>query len=125
MTTITELDTLHQWLRDRLPLAQQVPPLNETAKADWNPVPADCHANADRWIERSPGCKRIRGWVIEGGREYGAICHAHSVVQDASGQLWDVTLDSTHRFIPYLGLDSTYDDGLVNRGWAQIILLAW
>jgi hypothetical protein len=47
------------------------------------------------------------------------------MVQDASGQLWDVTLDSTHRFIPYLGLDSTYDDGLVNRGWAQIILLAW
>ncbi|RNM03217.1 hypothetical protein EGA29_19210 [Ralstonia pseudosolanacearum] len=99
--------------------------LDAIALSDWDLVPSECHKNAQRWVNRFPGFRSVRGWLIEGGREFGAICQAHSVVQDTTGHLWDVTLETEYPFVVYLGPDSTYDESLLLRGWAQIILPAW
>ncbi|AXW22532.1 hypothetical protein [Ralstonia solanacearum] len=125
MDDYEDLLVLQQWLRERIPLAESIRVLDAHALSEWELVPATCHANAERWIARFPNFKRVRGWAVEGGSEYGAVLHAHSVVQDETGILWDVTLDRALGFIVFPGPDATFDANTASGNWVQICLLPW
>jgi len=74
-------------------------------------------------VNRFAGFQRVRGWVIEGGREFGAFAHAHSVVQDQQRVLWDVTLDTPKDFVVYVGPSELFDANTANCNWVQLCLL--
>lgn len=76
-------------------------------------------------MNRFAGFRRVRGWVIEGGREFGSFAHAHSVVQARKGQLWDATLDTPKDFVVYVGPSELFDANIANGNWVQICLLTW
>lgn len=77
----------------------------------WDPVPAACHANVDRWITSHPADAAVRGWLHEPfvGLEHRFV--AHSVVRSRDGELVDVTLSagqSTLRFIEHRGSERDF-----------------
>jgi hypothetical protein len=86
-----------------------------SAIENWRPAPGDCHRNVDRWVERYPGWKAPRGWVVEWVGSGGEITFAaHSVAADGDGNLWEGTkMDGRERtFIPHPG---SFDEFLINE----------
>jgi hypothetical protein len=70
-------------------------PFIEKIDAQWIPYPNRCHENARHWIADHSGYQIVYGWLhVYGNVADGATFDAHSVVLDASGKLWDVTLEN-------------------------------
>ena len=54
----------------------------------FRPEPAQCHANAARWVRERPNFHVVEGWAVEGQ----GLFAKHSVVGDPAGNLLCVTL---------------------------------
>jgi hypothetical protein len=92
---------------------------------DWSPRRAQCHANADEWVTMHAGYRAVRGWLrVEYETPPHRIrFHSHSVVEDADGQLIDVTLlpsDPTHRFIRHPWSEAEFLTAVANNGMPSI-----
>lgn len=77
----------------------------------WEPVPADCHGNADRWVAAHPGDTAVRGWLHEPFADQPHRFVAHSLVRTTTGALVDVTLPAGPqplRFLTHPGSDSDF-----------------
>ena len=79
-------------LVDRLQAAPVFAARRSDQIPSWDPVPAACHADVDRWIESHPADMAVRGWLHEpfDGLEHRFV--AHSIVRSSDGELIDVTL---------------------------------
>lgn len=57
------------------------------------PLSKNCHENARLFVESNPTYKTIFGWLcIDGGIiSPGVIFLAHSVIQDAAGNIYEIT----------------------------------
>ncbi len=66
-------------------------PFKAAEPGNWSPRVAECHANVDRWVTDHAGCRAVRGWVTFYPLLVGVRLTAHSVVEDANGNLLDVT----------------------------------
>jgi hypothetical protein len=91
---------------------------------DWSPVPGQCHANVDFWVNHHPQLKAIRGWMIISEDDLGHCWfEAHSVIEEA-GQFYDITLqDQTTcnqiRFLPHIGTPEQFWD--IERNYRQTV----
>lgn len=98
-------------LIDQLQAAPVFAALRGDQIPSWDPVPAACHANIDRWIESHPADVAVRGWLHE---PFVGLAHrfvAHSVVRTATGDLVDVTLSARQsklRFIAHPGSERDF-----------------
>lgn len=70
-----------------------------------HPVPAQCHANADRWADENPDFTAVRGWLC---MSYGF--ERHSVVRDRHNRLVEITLASAYPFLAHRGEASTFTE---------------
>ena len=67
-------------------------PFERVAIGHWHPKVSDCHANVDTWVAENPSAKAIRGWIIYAGYGEGFVgLTAHSIVEAANGQRFDIT----------------------------------
>ena len=74
----------------RLDQAVRVP-FEPVSVGDWSPKVAECHQNADRWVEAHPDFAVVRGWVTYASfGELGCRLTAHSVVRRGD-MLLDIT----------------------------------
>jgi hypothetical protein len=98
-------------LVDQLQAAPVFAALRGDQLPSWDPIPAACHANADRWIASHPADVAVRGWLHE---PFVGLAHrfvAHSVVRTATGDLVDVTLSARQgklRFIAHPGSERDF-----------------
>jgi len=62
------------------------------ATGDWAPKHGYCHDNVSQFVERNPSYRAVRGWLIF-GMEFSPTIElmAHSVVENDSGALLDIT----------------------------------
>lgn len=89
---------------------------------DWFPVRAQCHANAQAWVDRYPSWSVVRGWLhISGDAECGALFDAHSVVRDPGNRLWDVTQRDCRWFIVFTGDEAQFLAAVRDGPWVQIV----
>lgn len=72
----------------------------------------ECHANVEKWLELHPTHKAVRGWLVLDYREveghFGYRFFAHSVVEDATGSRFDVTVQSPYPFLEILGNEDDF-----------------
>jgi hypothetical protein len=73
-----------------------------------SPQAAQCHANVDRWVRENPGCRGVRGWIVEVDWGERALFAAHSLVEDERGKLVDITLPAAYRFLRHEGEPALY-----------------
>jgi hypothetical protein len=70
----------------------RVIPFRKVAMSGGLPAVANCHSNVDAWVKAHPDCKAVRGWVTYASfGDQGLGLTAHSIVQDADSQLFDIT----------------------------------
>lgn len=75
------------------------------------PEVAECHRNVDRWVSENPDHRAAAGWVIVSVFGDHLYLVAHSVVQDAKGALFDITLTAEDQPAPFLrheGSDASF-----------------
>jgi hypothetical protein len=99
---------------DRLQHAECIP-FRSASLEEWKPEVADCHRNVDAWVKAHPDCKAVRGWVTYAWfSDNSTGLTAHSVVQGADGELFDITpleresLRSGMRFIRHVGDEESF-----------------
>ncbi|MDI1327531.1 MAG: hypothetical protein PSV23_12130 [Brevundimonas sp.] len=99
---------------------------HDDERDDAGRKPNRCHANAVRWIDSHPDYRIVPGWIPV---PYETLpnrlrFHSHSMVEDASGQLRDVTLTadqaSSHRFIRHPGPTDAFYAAVANQGLPSI-----
>ncbi len=91
--------------------------------AGWQPVPADCHHNVERWVSARPTWHVVRGWIVNYSMPgFGTNYASHSVVVNAEGELWDVTKNDLdgRLFYEHLGSIDEYMENVATRRWAAI-----
>ena len=75
----------------------------------WQPKANECHENCAEWHLRQGNCKIVHGWVCVDASEIGFYrFSAHSVIEDSSGSLFDITPTSITSELLFLsgGLDT-------------------
>lgn len=91
-------------------------PFKDISSVRWTPRKAECHRNVDLWVAAHPDHVVVRGWITEYEFFQGVRLTAHSVVQDISGKLFDITpvepenelYRRQSRFIRHLGDDQEF-----------------
>lgn len=97
----------------RLGQAETVP-FEPVAIGDWRPEVAKCHANVDVWVHAHPSHTAVRGWTTCADLGVAVRLVAHSVVQDRTGRLFDITPFENEgyrrgmRFVPHRGDDVAF-----------------
>lgn len=78
-------------------------PFRVVSIEEWTPGLNHCHSNVDTWVKANAGTLAVRGWVthIDYG-DLGVELTAHSVVQGADGQLFDITPLGDERVRPFM-----------------------
>jgi hypothetical protein len=81
-----------------------VVPFVERSLGVWRPDPNECHRNCDWWVLHNPDCKAIRGWLLFdfGGFLTFVRFNAHSVLQEAGGNLIDITPSQASQRYPFM-----------------------
>jgi hypothetical protein len=80
---------------------------------DWRPKPNDCHRNATMLCSLTPVYTAVRGWFAADYLDLGFYkFFAHSVVEDAGGNLFDITPNQLPWNYPFLKHDPTDGDFL-------------
>ena len=92
-----EVDICRRW-----PGAEKVP-FRHVVMKDGRPRANECHPNVDAWVMTHADCTAVRGWVtyLDYG-DQGVQLTAHSVVQGADGQLFDITPLGDERVRPFM-----------------------
>lgn len=94
--------------------------LGEPLHADlgaFDGPPAQCHANAARWVEQHPSAQVEKGWLFQ----YQGAYVRHSVVRTGEGRLLDVTIREAgfqpfHKFILHEAAAKAYGGALPEFG---------
>lgn len=88
-------------------------PRQAVAVGDWSPLRNCCHENAESFAEKDSSYIPIHGWLIlDATAAIGFVRFvAHSVVQDANGNLLDITpTDENFTLYPFIRSNLTTDD---------------
>jgi len=73
---------------------------------DWQPEPKKCHRNVEVWCSRHPNYMAVQGWLVADYEELGIYqFFAHSVVEDETGNLIDITPNPMPYSYPFLRHD--------------------
>lgn len=77
---------------------------------DWKPESRNCHTNALTLAARDPRYKAVHGWLCADYIAVGQFTfYAHSVVEDPTGELFDITPNPLWWSYPFLR-DEQSDD---------------
>jgi hypothetical protein len=88
----TLVQVLPDILVDRLRTEPKYTSSGSDQLPDWNPVPAECHGNADRWAVAHPSdIACVAGCASRSTRLHRFV--AHSMVRTGAGTLIDACLD--------------------------------
>jgi hypothetical protein len=69
-----------------------VVPYRQVNVGDWVPEENKCHHNVAAWIERNPRHEHVLGWLVIAAPNSDFIRFvAHSVVEDETGNRFDIT----------------------------------
>jgi hypothetical protein len=102
-----DLMALAQSLYQRRHEAVMVP-FEARTMASGLPQEHECHDNIRRWISENPDHKPVRGWLVfdlhRTSRGLMSVCRftAHSVVEEPSGRLIDITPSKASQRYPFL-----------------------
>jgi hypothetical protein len=90
----------------------------------WRPDPAFCHDNVARFVQECPDHRRVRGWIVRDNSDIDLFWfYPHSVVEDPSGVLFDITppRGTASPFLKHQGSDADFDALVTNLGLNPLI----
>jgi hypothetical protein len=122
------LERFAQRLYDRRHEAVVVP-FRQCSLSEWEPTEGQRHHNADYWALSNPTHKAVRGWLVFDfsnawllGLRAVFRFTAHSIIDDGTGTLFDLTPSQASQRYPFLrheGLEGEFislveDHGIVH-----------
>jgi hypothetical protein len=88
-----------------------VVPYREVGEGDWTPEVNKCHHNVKAWTDRNPHHVQVLGWLVVTRLGDDVIRFvAHSVVEDETGNKFDITPLQSTELRPFLEAGIDPDD---------------
>ena len=90
---------------------EAVIPMRARVQGRWQPQHKECHTNAEIWCHLNPNYRQVRGWLVADYEDIGLYkFFSHSVVEDATGSLVDITPNPLPYSYPFLRHDPADGD---------------